>query len=255
MAADQADKPGLMQGHYPHQDESDNTSATLHRIKDWPEGERPREKLLSRGAEALSDAELLALVLRTGDAKSRTTAVDQARQLLVEFDGLVTLARATSSEMCRISGIGPAKSAELLAVFELARRLSDQHLLPGAQFSSADAVYKRYRNRFLRHNKEVFMVLMLDSKNRLIRDMRVSEGSLNASIVHPREVFNSVIRESASAVIFMHNHPSGDPTPSSEDLSITKRLRDGGELLGIRVLDHIIIGHNSYTSLAESGHC
>lgn len=99
------------------------------------------------------------------------------------------------------------------------------------------------------------MVLMLDSKNRLIRDMRVSEGSLNASIVHPREVFNSVIRESASAVIFMHNHPSGDPTPSSEDLSITKRLRDGGELLGIRVLDHIIIGHNSYTSLAESGHC
>lgn len=229
--------------------------ADLRRIKDWPEGERPREKLLSRGAEALGDAELLALILRTGDAGSKTTAVDQARLLLHEFDNLSRLAWATTAELCRMRGIGPAKAAELQAVFELARRLSDQHLMPGAQFCSADAVFRRYRNRFLHHNKEVFMVLMLDTKNRLIRDMRVSEGSLTASIVHPREVFSSIIREAAAAVIFLHNHPSGDPTPSREDISITKRLSEGGELLGIRVLDHIIIGHDSYTSLADGGHC
>ena len=227
----------------------------LRRIKDWPEGERPREKLLSRGAEVLSDAELLALILRTGDAGSKTTAVDQARQLLQEFTDLFRLARATTSELCRIAGIGPAKAAELQAVFELARRLSDQHLLPRAQFSSADAVFRRYRNRFLHHNKEVFMVLMLDAKNRLIRDMRISEGSLTASIVHPREVFSAVVRESAAGVIFLHNHPSGDPAPSREDINITQRLKDGGDLLGIRVLDHIIIGHDSFTSLADSGHC
>ncbi|MGC9519212.1 MAG: RadC family protein [Desulfuromonadaceae bacterium] len=227
----------------------------LWRIKDWPEGERPREKLLSRGAEYLSDAELLALILRTGDAGSRTTAVDQARLLLQEFGNLSRLARATTPELCRINGIGPAKSAELQAAFELARRLSDQHLMPGAQFCSADAVFRRYRNRFLHHNKEVFMVLMLDTKNRLIRDMRISEGSLTASIVHPREVFSNVIRESAAGVIFVHNHPSGDPSPSREDISITRRLKDGGELLGIRVLDHIIIGHDTFTSLADAGHC
>lgn len=227
----------------------------MRRIKDWPEGERPREKLLSRGAEVLSDAELLALILRTGDATSRTTAVDQARLLLREFTDLFRLARATTPELCRISGVGPAKAAELQAVFELARRMSDQHLLPKAQFSSADAVFRRYRNRFLHHNKEVFMVLMLDAKNRLIRDMRISEGSLTASIVHPREVFSAVVREAAAGVIFLHNHPSGDPSPSREDINITRRLKDGGDLLGIRVLDHIIIGHDSFASLADSGHC
>jgi DNA repair protein RadC len=227
----------------------------LRRIKDWPEGERPREKLLSRGAEVLSDAELLALILRTGDAGSKTTAVDQARLLLQEFTDLFRLARATTTELCRIPGIGPAKAAELQAVFELARRLSDQHLLPKAQFCSADAVFRRYRNRFLHHNKEVFMVLLLDAKNCLIRDMRISEGSLTASIVHPREVFSAVVRESAAGVIFLHNHPSGDPTPSREDINITRRLKDGGDLLGIRVLDHIIIGHDSFASLADSGHC
>ncbi len=227
----------------------------VRRIKDWPEGERPREKLLSRGAEILSDAELLALILRTGNANSKTTAVDLARLLLQEFSDLFRLSRATTAELCRISGVGPAKAAELQAVFELARRMGDQHLLPKAQFSSADAVFRRYRNRFLHYNKEVFMVLMLDAKNRLIRDMRISEGSLTASIVHPREVFSAVVRESAAGVIFLHNHPSGDPSPSREDISITQRLKGGGDLLGIRVLDHIIIGHDSFTSLADDGHC
>ena len=227
--------------------------AELRRIKDWPEGDRPREKLLQRGSEALSDAELLALILRTGDAASGTSAVDQARSLLKQFDSLPQLARATTNELCTINGIGPAKSAELQAVFELARRLSDCALMPGGSFTHAETVFQRYRNRFLRYNKEVFVALLLDAKNRLLKDVRISEGSLTASIVHPREVFTAVVRESAAAVLFVHNHPSGDPTPSREDIAITRRLKAAGDLLGVRVLDHIIIGHDSYTSLCEQG--
>lgn len=226
----------------------------MHRIKDWPEGDRPREKLLQRGAEALSDAELLALILRTGDAGSKTSAVDQGRLLLHQFNNLPQLARATTTELCTISGIGPAKSAELQAVFELARRLSDHSLQPGNVFTSADAVFQRYRNRFLNHNKEVFLALLLDTKNRLIKDIRISEGSLTASIVHPREVFSAVVRDSAASVLFVHNHPSGDPSPSPEDIAITKRLHEAGTILGVRVLDHIIIGRDSYISLADKGH-
>ena len=226
----------------------------MHRIKDWPEGDRPREKLLERGAEALSDAELLALILRTGDAGSKTSAVDQGRLLLHKFTNLPQLARATTSELCTISGIGPAKSAELHAVFELARRLSAHSLQPGDLFSSADAVFQRYRNRFLNHNKEVFLALLLDAKNHLIREVRISEGSLTASIVHPREVFSAVVRESAAGVIFVHNHPSGDPTPSPEDITITKRLHEVGTILGVRVLDHIIIGRDRFISLSDMGY-
>ncbi|MCD6527867.1 MAG: DNA repair protein RadC [Desulfuromonas sp.] len=226
----------------------------MRRIKDWPEGDRPREKLLERGAEALSDAELLALILRTGDAGSKTSAVDQGRLLLQQFYSLPKLARATTAELCTISGIGPAKSAELQAVFELARRLGDHSMLPGCSFTSAATVFQRYRNRFLHHNKEVFMALLLDAKNRLIRDVRISEGSLTASIVHPREVFSAIIKESAAAVLFVHNHPSGDPTPSPEDIAITLRLKQAGDILGVRVLDHIIIGRDHYTSLADLGH-
>ncbi|MBN2644467.1 MAG: DNA repair protein RadC [Desulfuromonadaceae bacterium] len=225
----------------------------LRRIKDWPEGERPREKLLDQGAETLSDAELLALILRTGDAASSTSAVDQGRLLMRQFATLPHLARATASELQQLPGIGPAKSAELLAVFELARRLSAHSLPPGAAFTSAESVFQRYRNHFLHYNREVFLALLLDAKNRLIREVRISEGSLTASIVHPREVFNLIIRASAAAVLFVHNHPSGDPTPSREDLTLTQRLYQAGELLGIRVLDHIIIGHNTYVSLAEQG--
>lgn len=226
----------------------------MHRIKDWPEGDRPREKLLLRGAEALSDAELLALILRTGDATSKTSAVDQGRLLLHQFNSLPQLARATTTELCTINGIGPAKSAELHAVFELARRLSDHSLQPGNVFTSADAVFQRYRNRFLNHNKEVFLALLLDAKNRLIKDIRISEGSLTASIVHPREVFSAVVRDSAASVLFVHNHPSGDPSPSPEDIAITQRLHEAGTILGVRVLDHIIIGRDSYISLADKGH-
>ncbi len=225
----------------------------MRRIKDWPAAERPREKLLQRGAEALSDAELLALVLRTGDAASGMSALDHARLLLTRFGSLRELARATISELCLVKGIGPAKAAELQAVFQIARRFGTEVLRPGERFTSSAEVFRHYHERLRDHKREVFLALLLDGKNRVIREVQVSEGSLTASIVHPREVFAPVVRESAAAVLFIHNHPSGDPTPSREDLEITTRLREAGELMGVRVLDHIIIGSGEYVSFVDRG--
>jgi DNA repair protein RadC len=225
----------------------------MRRIKDWPEEERPREKLLARGSGSLSDAELLALVLRTGDAVSRMSALDHARLLLQRFGSLRQLAAASVAELCAIKGIGPAKAAELLAVFELARRFGRTSLQPGARYSCPQEVFSHFHEQLRDHKRERFIALLLDSKNRLLREVGISEGSLTASIVHPREVFAPVVREAAAAVLFVHNHPSGDPSPSREDLEITRRLKEAGELMGVRVLDHIIIGNEDYVSLADRG--
>jgi DNA repair protein RadC len=222
-------------------------------IKNWPEAERPREKLLQKGAGTLTDAELLALILRTGDAGSGTSALDQGRRLLQQFGGLQVLANATTAELCQIPGIGPAKAAELQGVFELARRFQTLEFKPGDRYTSSNEVYQHYHAQLRDRKKEVFLALLLDSKNRLIREICVSEGSLNASIVHPREVFSPAVRESAAAVLFIHNHPSGDPAPSREDIDLTRRLREAGELMGIRVLDHIVIGNGSYVSFTDRG--
>jgi len=225
----------------------------MHQIKNWPVGERPREKLLQRGAEALSNAELLALVLRTGEASSHSSALDHARMLLSRFTTLRKMAEATVTELCELKGIGPAKAAELMAVFEISRRFAASAMRPGEKFSSADEVFHHFHERLRDRKKEVFLTVLLDSKNRIIREIQVSEGSLSASIVHPREVFAPVVRESAAAVLLIHNHPSGDPTPSREDLEITNRLKAAGDLMGVRVLDHIIIGNGRYVSLADRG--
>lgn len=225
----------------------------MQRIKDWPQAERPREKLLARGAEVLSEAELLALVLRTGDAAAGQSALDQGRALLGRFGSLRALGAASAGELCASKGIGPAKAAELLAVFELARRFAGAPLAPGERFTCSEEVFRHYHERLRDRKKEVFLALLLDSKNRVLREVQVSEGSLTASIVHPREVFAPVVRESAAAVLFVHNHPSGDPTPSREDLEITTRLQEAGTLMGVRVLDHIIIGSGRYVSFVDRG--
>ncbi len=225
----------------------------MKRIKDWPPEERPREKLLKNGVGVLSDAELLALIIRTGNAADKTSALDQARQLLAGFGTLRALAAATTSELCRQKGIGPAKAAEIQALFELARRFARQEIRPGERFTSSGDIFEHYHEKLRDRKKEVFISLLLDSKNRLIKEIQVSEGSLNASIVHPREVFAPVVRESAAAVLFVHNHPSGDPTPSREDIDLTERLNDAGKLMGVRVLDHIIIGSGSYVSFCDRG--
>jgi len=222
-------------------------------IKNWPESARPRERLLARGPEVLNDAELLALILRSGSAAEGNTAVDMARKLIGHFGDLRRLAAATIAELCAFAGIGPAKAAEIQALFELARRFARSEIRPGTRLTSSQDVFDHFHERLRARRNEVFISLLLDSKNRLLREVQVSEGSLNASIVHPREVFAPVIRESAAAVLFVHNHPSGDPTPSREDIELTARLRDAGELMGVKVLDHIIVGNGDYVSFCDRG--
>ncbi|ACD94251.1 RadC family protein [Trichlorobacter lovleyi] len=223
-------------------------------IKDWPEDERPREKLLKRGAAALSDAELLALVLRTGDAAAGKSAIDLGRELLERFDGnLRELAQAELNELQQIKGLGLAKAASIKAAFTLGKRFQARRLETLERFTSPAQVFDFFHHELRDNRKELFLTLLLDGKNRITRKVQVSEGSLNQSIVHPREVFAPAVRESAAAVIFIHNHPSGDPAPSREDHEITRRLNEAGEILGIKVLDHIIIGDGAYFSFVESG--
>jgi len=220
-------------------------------ITSWPEEERPREKLLNKGTDALSEAELLAILLRTGTASTGKSALDQARTLLSDIGNLDTLASSLPSELMEKKGVGPAKAATLLAAFGLARRLESKEMKKGTQFKTSADVYNHFRGKLKGLNKERFLAVLLDSKNRMIRDVLISEGSLTGSLVHPREVFNPAIRESAASIILVHNHPSGDPCPSEEDRELTRRLKKSGELLGIPVLDHIIIGDGKYLSFAD----
>ncbi|WP_298436678.1 DNA repair protein RadC [Geobacter sp.] len=223
-------------------------------IKEWPEDERPREKLVRRGAGTLTDAELLALIIRTGDSVARCSAIDLGRGLLQRFGDLRTLAGATVAELCALKGMGTAKAASVKAALEIASRInSDRFMVCSDRFTSPEQVYNHYHYTLRDRRKEYFLALLLDGKNRIIREVQVSEGSLNQSIVHPREVFNPAVRESAAAVILVHNHPTGDPAPSREDLEITRRLREAGDLMGIKVLDHIIVGDGRFTSFVSQG--
>ncbi len=222
-------------------------------IKEWPEDERPREKLLKRGPEALSDAELLALIIGTGDAASGKSALDIGRELLQEFGDLRTLAAATIADICRIRGAGPAKAASLKAALELANRVKTRRLEKNERYISPQQVFEHYHYTYRDRRKEYFLAVLLDGKNRVLREVQISEGSLNQSIVHPREVFSPAVRESAAAIILIHNHPTGDPSPSREDIDITRRLKEAGELMGVRVVDHIIIGDGTFLSFVAQG--
>ena len=221
-------------------------------IKEWPEGDRPREKLLARGPGALSDAELLAILLRTG-AKG-ASAVDNGRALMAKFGDFRQLATAGIGDLCAVKGLGPAKAAQLLAALEIAKRYGEHEFKAGEAFRGSSDVYAHFRERLASEKREHFYAVLLDNKHRKLKDIRISQGSLTASIVHPRDVFAPVVREAAAAVIFVHNHPSGDPTPSQEDLVITRRLREVGELMGVRVLDHIVVGKGRYVSFVDDGY-
>lgn len=222
-------------------------------IKEWPEDERPREKMQKGGAESLSDAELLALILRVGDHASRQSAIDLGRNMLQTFGDLRRLSTATFAELCTVQGAGPAKAASILAALTLASRLKTDRLESLERFTSPTQIFNHFHYRFRDKRREYFVALLLDGKNRIIREEQVSEGSLNQSIVHPREVFSRAVKDSAAAVILVHNHPSGDPSPSREDREITRRLKEAGDLLGIKVLDHIITGDGNYFSFVEMG--
>lgn len=220
-------------------------------IKNWPEGERPRERLLKHGAHNLSEAQLLAIILRTGGGGK--SAIDLAIEILNSFENLKNIENASLNEFASFKGMGNAKVAQLKAAFELGRRLLEEPHEKGPIFSSGHDVYLYYQQRLKNLKKEVFRCAMLDAKNRILRDCRISEGTLTHSLIHPREAFRDAIKEAAASVIFIHNHPSGDPNPSREDILITERLVDVGELIGIKVLDHVIIGDDKYTSMMEKG--
>ncbi len=226
-------------------------SRTSKAISAWPTSERPRERLLCEGADVLTDAQLVAILLRVG--RQDSTAVQVAIDMLDRLGGLQGLSNRGREELCGISGIGPAKAAQILAAIELGKRVLSAPLTTGVKIQGSRDLFQHYypRLRDLRH--EVFKAVLLDAKHRIIRDVTVSEGSLTLSIVHPREVFNLAVRESAAAIIFLHNHPSGDPQPSPEDRTLTARLLAAGQILGIQVLDHLIIGDNSYVSFADQG--
>ena len=221
-------------------------------IKDWPESERPRERLLREGPNSLSAAQLLAIILRTGG--EGRSALDLAIEVLNTFGELTKIEMASLREITSIKGMGKAKIAQIKAAFELGRRLAEEPFIKGSVFSSGHDVFAYFRGRFKNLKKEVFYCMMLDAKNRILKDCKVSEGTLTNSLIHPREAFKDAIKESAVSVIFVHNHPSGDPSPSREDILVTERLVSVGEVIGIRVLDHVIIGDEKYTSMKEKGY-
>jgi DNA repair protein RadC len=220
-------------------------------IAQWPETERPRERLLAHGPQALTNAQLLAILLRVG--RHGSSAVQVGMDILDQLGDVAGLAQCGIEELCAVPGVGEAKAAQLKAALELGKRALAGPLTKGAKITSSRDLFTHYHPtlRELRH--EVFKVILLDAKHAIMRDATVSEGSLTLSIVHPREVFTLAVKESAAAVIFLHNHPSGDPTPSQEDHVLTARLVSAGEVLGIRVLDHLVVGDGCYVSFADQG--
>jgi DNA repair protein RadC len=220
-------------------------------IAQWPETERPRERLLNQGPQLLTNAQLLAILLRVG--RHGSSAVQVGMDILDRLGGVAGLAQCGIEELCAVPGVGEAKAAQLKAAIELGKRALAGPLTKGTKITSSRDLFTHYHPalRDLRH--EIFKVVLLDAKHAIMRDATVSEGSLTLSIVHPREVFTLAVRESAAAVIFLHNHPSGDPTPSQEDRVLTARLVSAGEVLGIRVLDHLVVGDGRYVSFADEG--
>ena len=220
-------------------------------ITDWPEDERPREKLLARGATALSDAELLAIFLRTGvPGKS---AVDMARDLLSQFGNLRALLKASQSDFCAEKGLGPAKYTQLQAVLEMARRHLAEQLPERDALSDPRAArdYLKSRMRDLPH--EVFAILFLDTRHRVIAFEELARGSLDGAAVYPREVLKAALKHNAAAVILAHNHPSGIVEPSAADRVLTTKLQAALAAVDIRVLDHLVIGEGAPASFAERG--
>jgi DNA repair protein RadC len=225
------------------------------KISELPQNERPREKLLARGATALTDPELIAILLRTG--LPGANAVDVARQLLKRYDSLSGLSRCTVHEIEMIPGIGEAKAVQLVAAFGLGRRLANERLAK-QKLDSPELIHELMAAEMRALHKESLRVVLLDTRYHLIRIEEVSLGSVNESIAHPRDVFRPAVVASAYAVIVVHNHPSGDPSPSQSDHSLTRRLVEAAELLQIKLLDHVIIGapaegRQPYFSFKEAG--
>ena len=217
------------------------------KIKEMNEDSRPRERLLKFGIENLSNAEILAIMLRTGSQGENV--IEMSNRLINEY-GLDKLFECSLKELQEIKGIGPAKAMQILSMFELLKR-HNQSKKPVKKITCAEDVFNLFHERLKDKKEEHFYVLMLNTQNYIIGDKLISKGILDASIIDPREVFKPAIRNSSARIILVHNHPGGDPTPSKEDLEVTEKIVNAGEILGIKVLDHIIIGRDGYWSWKE----
>lgn len=218
-------------------------------VKTIPLKERPRERFLELGSEAISSAELIAIILGSGTKGKSVVLLGQ--ELISKFETLNGLAEATIAEICEVKGMGKAKAMQIKAALTLAMRLSQVNMTPKYKIDHPLKAYNLLKDILEKEKRELFVAILLDTKACLINHHIVSIGTLSRSLVHPREVFYPAIRHKAASLLIAHNHPSGDPTPSKEDISITKTLIEVGEVMGIPVKDHIIIGDNKYISLKE----
>lgn len=222
----------------------------MAKVKDLPADDRPREKLLLRGPQSLTDAELLAILLRTG-TKGRSV-LNIAQEIINRENNLAQLALKTSSDLIKNNGIGKDKAATLLAAFEISRRILFQtKWFSQKRITSPSDVAEIFIPILRDEVKEQFLVVCLSSANKIIRFEKISIGNLNSSVVHPREIFKAAIENNSASIILIHNHPSENPEPSNEDISITKKLVEAGKIMDIPIFDHIIIAGNSYTSFVE----
>ena len=234
------------------------TTPSAHRVKDVPERQRPRELFERLGPKGVSEEVLLAILLRTGT--TGLNVVDLARDLLVRYGSLTGLAETPAAELRRVKGMGRVKAQILVSALELAKRLADERSPVRSEISSPEDVARMFREDARVREEETFWVVPLDSRNRIVRaPVEVTRGLVNATLVHPREVFKEAVRAGATALMLCHNHPTGDPSPSPEDIRITRQMVEAGGVLDIRVLDHIIVGRASagnpewFTSIRQSG--
>ena len=222
------------------------------RMREVHEADRPRERFLRQGPESLSNQELLAILLRTGTKSESVLSL--ANRILVQFEKLHALKHATVEEMMEIKGVGEAKAIQILAAIELGKRLAQKELDNKYTIRSPEDAANYLIPELAPLQQEHFVALYLNVKNQILHKQTIFVGSLNASIVHPREIFRVAIRRSAAAIIVAHNHPSGNPSPSPEDIDVTKRLIEAGQILGVDLLDHLIIGDHQFISLKEKGY-
>lgn len=222
-------------------------------MKEIPETERPYEKCRICGAGKLTDAELLAVLLRTGTRGEN--ALELAQRILYHTgtEGILGIHQFSMEHLCKIKGIGTVKAVQISCISELAKRLAKASYSDALCFSCPSTVADYYMEDMRHERQEIMKLLMLNSKAKLIGEMNISRGTVNASLITPRELFIEALQKNAVSIVLMHNHPSGDPTPSREDMLTTKRILDAGALIGIELLDHIIIGNNCYTSFREEG--
>lgn len=236
-----------------------DTSSEFHepqrlyfKIKELPEDDRPREKAIAHGVQSLSESELLAILINTGTAKH--SAIDIAKKLIQEYGSLQKISQLSVNELKIVmKGIGDAKAVKIAAAFEVGRRAKIQEAEQTRTIRSPEDAAKIYIPRLRDERQELFLVVCLNSANRIIRDRTITKGILNSSLTHPREVFREAILENSASIILVHNHPSGNLEPSREDISITKQMVEAGKIIGIAVHDHIIVAGDGFTSMMERG--